>query len=148
MITDKIENIYLYSDIPQKVKDFILNIKPDLPIGRVVLSDDIYVNIETYQTKPVSEAKFEAHKKYIDIQIVASGKEKIAYTCKHNLTENKPYNLEKDIVFYKEPVNGCPEVCLDGTNFVMLLPHEAHAPQICEDNLPAEVKKIVVKIRV
>lgn len=148
MITDKLYNIKIYTDIPQVVKDFVLNIKQDIPFGRIVLSDDIYVNIETYKTKYIDYSKFEAHKKYIDIQFLLSGKELLAYTDKFKLTENQPYSSEKDIIFYNEPVNGYPYVCLDGTNFAVLYPHEAHAPQICADNIPVDVKKVVVKIRV
>ncbi len=148
MIIDKLENMHLYSEIPQTVKDFVAELKPNISLGRVILSDDIYVNIETYKTKLVKDAKFEAHQKYIDIQLLMVGNEKIAYTDKYSLSETLPYDAERDIVFYNEEVKDYPAVCLDGTNFVMLFPHEAHAPQISPNSFPADVKKIVVKIKV
>ena len=147
MITDKLENIDIYSDIPNIVKDFIKNLTKDAELGRLNLSDDIYVNIETYKTKMPADAKFEAHNKYIDIQILLMGNELISYTDKSILTVKTPYNEEKDITFYSEVVNDYSYIRLDGSNFVMLFPHEAHAPQIC-DKIPSDVKKVVVKIKV
>lgn len=147
MITDKLENIDIYSDIPKVAKDFIKKLNIDTKSGRIVLSDDIYANIETYTTKMISDGKFEAHNKYIDIQILLNGRELIYYTGKTELTVNVPYDEEKDITFYSQSVSKYPSIKLDGLNFVMLFPHEAHAPQIC-DRIPSEVKKVVVKIKV
>ena len=50
MITDKLENIDIYSNIPKVAKDFIKKLNIDIKSGRIVLSDDIYANIETYTT--------------------------------------------------------------------------------------------------
>lgn len=147
MITDKIENIDIYSNIPDIAKDFIKHLTKDAKLGRVNLSDNIYVNIETYKTKIPADAQFESHNKYIDIQILLKGSELISYTDKAVLTVKTSYNDEKDIAFYSQPVNYYPYIKLDGSNFLMLFPHEAHAPQICDKN-PSEVKKIVVKIKV
>ena len=147
MITDKLSNVNLYNNIPDIVKDFILNISPDIGLGRITLSDSVYVNVESYITKNICDAKFESHNKYIDIQILSDGVEKIAYAHRSFLTESTPYNSEKDITFYSDKVQGYEDICLNGTNFVMLFPHEAHAPQICADN-QSKVKKIVIKIRV
>ncbi len=77
MITDKLNNIDLYSEIPQVAKDFIKSLTPDIEIGKVVLSDDIYANVETYTTKFPSQGRFEAHDKYTDIQILLKGEEYI-----------------------------------------------------------------------
>lgn len=148
MITDKIENINIYSDIPNVVKDFILKLSKDAPLGRITLSDDIYVNIESYKTKCIEEAKFEAHERYIDIQILLDGTEDIYYTDKLKLTVREPYDDSKDIVFYAENPSGYPKVLLDGSNFAVLFPHEAHAPQVSADSNKTNVKKVVVKIKV
>ncbi len=147
MITDKLENIDIYCNIPNSAKDFIKCLTKSAKLGRVNLSNDIYVNIETYKTKMPADAQFEAHNKYIDIQIILKGNELISYTDKSILTVKTHYNEEKDITFYSEAVNDYPYIKLDGSNFVMLFPHEAHAPQICDES-PSEVKKVVIKIKV
>jgi len=148
MITDKLNMINKYSEIPQIVKKFVTSISPDISPGRIILSNDIYVNVETYKTKSAIDAKFEAHEKYIDIQILLVGYENIYYTDKSCLSVNEPYSESKDIAFYSEKVNNFPKILLDGTNFVMLYPHEAHAPQVCVGDIKCEVKKIVIKIKI
>ena len=38
--------------------------------------ENIYVSVQDYNTKPEEEGKFEAHKKYADIQFIVKGQEK------------------------------------------------------------------------
>ncbi len=147
MIIDKIENISMYKNIPNNVVEFISSLNKDIQLGKHILSDDVYVNVEEYATKSVDIGKFESHKDYIDIQILLSGEEKIYITSKAPLTVLEPYNPTRDIEFYSEDITSYPYVTLDGTNFVMLFPHEAHAPQIALKN-PQKVLKVVAKIKV
>ena len=149
MIYDSLNNITLYSSvIPKEVLDFISTISEGVNEGKYDISESAYANVESYATKLNNAAKFEAHEKYIDIQILLNGKENIYYTNKSDLTVDNPYNSEKDITFYANSVSEYNKITLDGANFVILYPHEAHAPQVCVNNTPLEVKKIVVKIRV
>lgn len=148
MITDKIENVHMYREIPSEVKDFLKNLISTAEAGKVILNDNVYANVEKYLTKNVNNAKFEAHEKYIDIQVLLEGDEYIYFTDKSKLTVKEPYDNSRDIVFYGEDVANYPKIKLDGSNFVMLFPHEAHAPQVCVNNNNSEVKKVVVKIKV
>lgn len=146
MITDKLNNIDLYSEIPQVAKDFIKILTPDIEIGKVVLSDDIYANVETYITKFPSQGRFEAHDKYTDIQILLKGEEYIYVEDRSKLNVDIPYNKEKDITFYKDDIQKSGRVKLDGSNFALLYPCEAHAPQIAAGK-KMQVKKVVVKVK-
>lgn len=148
MIIDKLENIHLYKNIPPAVVDFVKSINKNIPLGKQILSDDIYVNIEQYSTKLLEDAIFEAHDKYIDIQILLDGNESIYLADRTNLDVKIPYDTEKDIVFYSNATSNYPKVNLDGTNFIMIFPHEAHAPQVSIDNKRKNVLKVVVKIKV
>ena len=148
MIIDKISNLNLYDEIPKEVKDFILNCTKNIDQGRVYLSENIYANVDIYTTKKLSEIKFEAHQKYIDIQLLLYGKENIYVTDKSVLTVKSEYNEESDCAFYQENPSEYSKLILDASNFVMLYPHEAHAPQASVNNIPTEVKKIVVKIKI
>ena len=147
MITDNLKNIDLYFNIPEDAKKFIRNLSSDIALGRYILSDDNYANVESYSTKSLSCAKYEAHEKYIDIQILLTGQEKIYYCEKDILTFDTQYDSQKDIAFYKEAVKG-NFVELDGSNFVMLFPHEAHAPQVSAGDVSEKVLKVVIKIKV
>ena len=148
MIIDKIENIHRYHIIPDYAAEFIKKLSAATPEGRYELQGKNYVNVETYQTKKISDAKFEAHNDYIDIQILLMGRENIYYTDRTKLTETAPYNNEKDIVFYKEAVKAANYVTIDGTNFVLIFPNEAHAPQAAISDIPQNVRKAVVKIHI
>lgn len=151
MIFDKLENISLYKNIPVCVQGFLSDLvaQSDVKLGRYELTDDIYVNVESYDTKNISSGKFESHKKYIDIQLLLAGKEQIFITdVNSDLSVLVPYSEEKDIVFYSNNINSANSVVLDGTNFVMLFPHEAHAPQISVDETINNVIKVVAKIKI
>ncbi len=148
MIVDKIEKLKLYKEIPGEVVQFlsVLDIN-NIKLGKRVLSDCIYVNIEEYNTKDIEVASFESHDKYIDIQLLLKGSENIYYASRDNLSIKVPYDEKRDIAFYSDGIQGYPYIKLDGTNFMMIYPHEAHAPQVSSGNLSQKVLKVVVKIK-
>lgn len=146
MITDQIKNIDIYQNIPKDAKDFIKNLSKNIKSDRYELNNGNYANVDIYSTKPLTNGKYEAHEKYIDIQLLISGQEKIYYKNRESLTVKTSYDTEKDIIFYNEKPDR-DFIKLDGSNFIVLFPHEAHAPQICVNN-PEEVFKVVVKIKV
>jgi YhcH/YjgK/YiaL family protein len=148
MIVDKLENVVLYPQIPDYAKNFILNLSKDISLGKKILENDDFANVETYSTKNFEDAKFEIHKKYIDIQLLISGNERIYIKHKNDIPEMPEYNAEKDIAFYSASLNNSDFVTLDGSNFVMIFPWEAHAPQVSLNNSQSEVKKVVLKIKV
>lgn len=147
MIYDKLVNIRNYGILPESVIHFISEISSDIKLGRYEIENGIYANVETYSTKTLNNACYEAHENYVDIQILLNGIEHIYYCQKKCLEIKIPYNKEKDIAFYSDNVEGIKYVLLDGTDFVILFPWEAHAPQVCVDNVPENVLKVVVKIR-
>lgn len=148
MIVDKIENLKLYKEIPSSVVQFISQLNIDnIELGKYILSDDIYVNIEEYETKAIEDAKFESHDKYIDIQLLLKGVEDIYYTSRTGLNVDIPYSENKDITFYSDFVNKYPSIRLDSSNFMMIFPHEAHAPQVSINNSSQKVLKVVAKIK-
>lgn len=149
MIVDKIENLKLYKEIPSEVVQFISNLDiRNIKLGKHILSDSIYVNIEEYNTKDIEVASFESHDKYIDIQLLLFGAENIYYTSKENLNIKTPYDTNRDIAFYSDSVKEYPFIKLDGTNFMMIFPHEAHAPQVSINSSTQKVLKVVAKIKV
>jgi YhcH/YjgK/YiaL family protein len=148
MITDKIENINLYTEIPEYAKEFIKTLSKEIELGRYNLKQNDFANIETYETKLLKNAKFETHNKFIDIQILLTGSEKIYIKNKKDLLETPEYNTEKDISFYTTAINNSDYITLNGTNFVMIYPHEAHAPQVAINECPNKVKKVVLKIKI
>ena len=135
MIIDKLENAHKYPQIPL---DALKKAISGLELGRHELSDSIYINVEEYTTK--TENRFEIHKKYADIQILLEGKERLDY----GYSKPAQYNEDRDFAFFDTDV--VSSIVLDGTNFVMLFPEEAHRPQMAI-NSPAKVKKAVIKVK-
>lgn len=146
MIYDNIENLERYGIVSEKVLRFLHALTPDIATGRYEIDGKCYANIETYNTKPSENAFSEAHKNYIDIQILLAGSEKIEVTDVSGLKIKEEYDSERDIMFFyknAEPVN---TVVLSGGKFALIFPHEAHTPQLMLRDISQVVKKVVVKV--
>lgn len=108
--------------------------------------DNLFITLSEYNTKNPEDAKFEAHRKYIDIQYVVSGSEMVGIAPL--ITQDsvlQPYDATKDIEFVtiKKPlfVNAVP------TRFFIFFPEDAHMPGLKEET-NAPVRKAVVKVRI
>jgi YhcH/YjgK/YiaL family protein len=148
MIADKIDNAGLYGNLSGRLakglevlKDPSLAQKDD---GRYEIDgDDIFYMIQRYTTKKKSEARFEAHKRYIDIQAILSGEETIGCAPADELEVTEPY--KPDVMFLKAPER-YTELHLPAGTFAVFHPSDAHMP--CYHAAPCEVTKAVVKVRV
>ena len=114
----------------------------DLPCGRYDLEDGIYVNVSEYTTK--SGGQFEAHRRYIDVQCILSGEEKIEVAPTESLCITRDYDETADILFGDG--EGESYILRPG-QAIVLLPEEAHKPGLCVD-APVQVKKAVFKVPV
>ena len=115
-----------------------------LPPGRYdIEGDTLYVSISEYMTKNEEEGKFEAHRKYADIQYLVSGEEQIGIIPLKETTETVPYDSSKDIIFLNAPQNNYHLASPD--RFFVFFPGDAHKPGIkISDNI--KVRKVVVKV--
>ena len=107
-----------------------------------ILDEDVYANVQTYTTK--NDAPFEAHRKYIDIQYMISGVEKIGVVDYAECDVKEEYDANRDIEFLKCNSSSEKQVLREG-DFVILFPHDAHQPSLNYEN-ESVVKKVVVKI--
>ena len=145
MIFDKLENLVQYNIVSEKILEFLSGINENTPVGRYVIDDNSYANIEEYNTKAPGNCYFEAHKKYIDIQFLLKGEERLDFTSIDGLKAREAYNAEKDIVFFEDRQEA-GSVKLSGNYFALLLPQDAHRPQMNYTGVSQPVKKVVVKI--
>ena len=104
----------------------------------------IYAIVQDYETKPESEGRYESHHRYIDIQFVVSGRERIGWVCRDSLKRGE-YDEGKDLEFHE--ATGTLFDVPAGT-FVILAPHDAHMPCIHPADGPSRVRKVVVKVMV
>lgn len=151
MIFDSLKNSELYYGVNKNFKEAFEFIKKateeNLPVGRYELKgNDLFAMIQEYNTKSPEEAKAEAHRKYIDIQYIISGIEKMEVYNISKAETDIAYSEEKDCEFFKN--YEIPSVCiLQNEEYAILFPEDIHRPGMAYDN-PAAVKKIVVKVAV
>jgi biofilm protein TabA len=91
-----------------------------------------------------SEAKLEAHRKYIDIQYVIAGTDEMGWKpaadCKMIDTE---YDADKDIMFFNDQPDSWTQV--PAGSFVIFFPQDAHAPLVGSGEIHKAVLKIAVE---
>jgi YhcH/YjgK/YiaL family protein len=102
-----------------------------------------FVVVQEYYGKQKSDAFYESHKKYTDIQYIIEGEEVIGLTALDKLKIKEPYNEENDIAFYD--FDGGDYLKASPEKFFLFFPEDAHRPSITTGD-SILVKKIVVKI--
>lgn len=107
--------------------------------------DNVYAPVSEYLTKNPQDAKFEAHREYIDIQYVISGKELIGIAPASSLKEIlSPYDEVKDVEFMT--VTDAVNRNADRGRFFILFPDDLHSPGL-KDGENSTVRKVVVKVK-
>jgi len=152
MKKDNIKNANLYYDLSKFVEAGLKYLEntdfSSVENGKYeILGNDVYALVQDYSSKPKSEGKFEAHKKYIDIQYIIKGEEQMGCADVSDFTDATEYSEEKDIVFL-EPKTDCNQefIKVKENEFIIFYPQDAHMPSISVDN-SAYVKKVVVKVK-
>jgi YhcH/YjgK/YiaL family protein len=119
--------------------------KPGFVEKRVIAGENVYAMHQVYTTKPVSQARFEAHRKYIDLQIIWKGRESIAVVPVQGLKVVTPYDAGNDIEFYK--FFRSTSLIMQPGIVAVLFPSDAHAPCLT-DARSRVVFKTVVKVKI
>ena len=102
--------------------------------------EDVFFNLDEYETKPTQ--KLEAHKKYIDIQVVITGEEYMGYTNIENTSVSEKYDEKRDVMFLNGSVD---KILATNKNFIIFYPEDAHMPALSVTE-PKKVKKAIFKI--
>lgn len=110
-----------------------------------ILGDKIFFSIQDYQTKNIDEAKLEAHKKYVDIEYMIEGEEKIGICYVDECSPVSEYDENKDIVFLNANDSDVKFISLVKGEHFICTPVAAHMSSLTLDN-PSHVKKAVVKV--
>ena len=106
---------------------------------------EVFAIHQVNSTKPTSQARFEAHREYIDLQYIWEGEEIIAITSPEELMTIVPYDNKKDIIFYKYFDSSF--LIMKPESLAILYPYDVHAPGIEFKRLQL-VKKTVIKVKV
>ena len=148
MIIDKIENAHIYKIIGERIRKSFEYIKSTdlktLPTGKYEIDgDNIFALVSEYKTKPESEGKLEAHRKYIDVQYVISGEELMGFAPFGKQQILEPYKEENDIVFFTGDKSFTK---VSEGMFAIFFPEDVHMPGISTGKI-SDVKKLVIKVR-
>jgi biofilm protein TabA len=117
----------------------------NMPAGRYPIDGDrCFVNVTDAKTKSPDVVQIEAHKKYIDLQYMATNAELMGLISTANAKEIKPYNEKKDVVNYSG--DKVKFYTLSGKTFFLLFPGELHKASIWTKGEETTGRKIVFKI--
>ncbi|MGN6396980.1 MAG: YhcH/YjgK/YiaL family protein [Mucilaginibacter sp.] len=105
--------------------------------------DNAYASVTEAPSKELDKASWESHKKYIDLQYVIKGKERIDVANAGTATVIKPYDAAKDVANYT--ATGTSYTAEPGV-FFLFFPQNAHRPNIKVPGYDT-VKKLVIKIK-
>ena len=151
MIFDLVKNAYLYKNVLPNILEVLekgsVYTKDNYPVGRVDIDgDNLFLNLNTYETHFREEAFSEAHQQYVDVMYMVEGEE-IIYVkpTEKLLSVTKPYDSKIDALLAKLDDDAIPVRLCEGS-FIVLFPQDSHAPGCCVDT-PKSVKKIVAKIK-
>lgn len=147
MIVDNIKNVNLYFGMNERVKKALEFLQASdfdsMEAGKYEIDgDNVFAFVQEYETRLLEDSQWEAHRKYMDIQYVAKGKEQIGYAYINNLTVKKEYDQKDDYLLLNG--DGNMIMCNEGT-FMILDKDDAHMPGVAVDK-QQPMKKVVIKV--
>lgn len=150
MIVDKIKNIKAYTGLSANICKALELLKNTdfsaVKDGKYEVSDKMFYIVQRYVSQPFNDGKIEAHKKYIDVQYIASGAEIIGHAFLDDLVLMQDYDIATDCMFYQRP-NYATAIHLQAGDFCVFYPHDGHMPCRYLD-AAGDILKVVVKIEV
>lgn len=146
MVFDRIEEQEKYYGLHKDLEDAFAFLAEGvlLPLGRYELTNGMYAMVSEGDTQPLDTRQFEAHRKYIDLQYVFGGAERMAWAHIQELEEATPYDDEKDFLLF---TGEGTTVKVKPGSFYILFPSDGHKCT-CHRDEQKHYKKIVVKIPV
>ena len=138
-----IEDAKKYFEITNEAIELLNGANGDTENKRYDFGEFCYVNVQSCDTKEETPL-MEAHEKYVDIQYLIDGDEKIYYTPKAGLGIIKPYSEGGDAALYEFDEKS-ESVLYTSGEAIILYPEEAHLPNRAAQE-PKTIKKAVIKV--
>jgi biofilm protein TabA len=146
MISDELTNAGLYGALgPGIARGLRFLSETDLaslaPGTHELEGKRLFALVSDYAPKPVAECRWEAHRRYIDLQYMVSGIERMGIAPTSHMKETD-YQADRDLV----RLEGAGDFLTFGAGqFMILWPGDAHMPGVAT-NAPGVARKVVVKI--
>ncbi len=103
--------------------------------------DQLFALVQEYTTRAADQCVWEAHRRYVDVQLVVTGAERMGVAALGQLREREAYDSARDVAFF-EP--GSEFVTIRAGMFAIFGPEDVHSPCHAAGQ-PALVRKVVVK---
>ncbi len=150
MIFDKLDNARLYYGMGKKFEDAFEFLKKtdfsNMPAGvysTMIDGEETPFKVKRYDSRPITDCKFEKHEHCIDLQYIVSGREYFCYAPYGDDLIRVGDNLSDDCVYYKDVGS---RVELKQGMFAMALTNDVHMPELRIGDEPVPVVKAIVKI--
>lgn len=108
---------------------------------------NIFAQIIDMTTRDAAENRPEVHRRYLDIQFLAWGEEKIGVAIDTGNNQISESLLEqRDIIFYHDSEHESFIEMIPG-NYALFFPQDVHPPG-CNKSIATPIRKIVVKVAI
>ncbi|EDX7314616.1 DUF386 domain-containing protein [Salmonella enterica subsp. enterica serovar Alabama] len=108
---------------------------------------NIFAQIIDMTTRDAAENRPEVHRRYLDIQFLAWGEEKIGVAIDTGNNQISESLLEqRDIIFYHDSEHESFIVMIPGS-YALFFPQDVHRPG-CNKSIATPIRKIVVKVAI
>ena len=149
MIVDHLGNRSVDGQVAPRVRQALDYLRETdmtaVALGRHELDGDRLIAIvQEYVTKPADRCIWEAHRRYVDVQYVVHGTERIGHAALAGCGERAAYDSGRDVALY-DP--GTEFVTLTAGMLAILGPDDVHAPGAAVDE-PRAVRKVVMKVAI
>lgn len=137
-----------YSPVLVKGLDWLKNTDiKKLELGRHdIEGDDIFALVQDVTTKKLADARPEAHKKYLDVQFVVDGQEKMGFVPDFGTEKVVEAHDDKDLYFYAPEIKDESFVLATPGSYVIFFPEDIHRPCCAVNDEPTRELKVVVKV--
>ena len=107
--------------------------------------NNIKMNLGKYFTKSENEKFWESHKKYLDVQIMINGTEKVAINDIRDM-EVKSFDEERDLTILEG--DKAFDIIMKTGDVLVFFPNDVHKPElnVSENDDSGNIRKIVTKV--
>jgi YhcH/YjgK/YiaL family protein len=146
MIVDRLGNRSVDGHVPPRVRQALEYLRTTdmaaVALGRHDIDGDrLFALVQEYQTRPPTDCVWEAHRRYVDVQYIVRGVERMGHAALPDMVPRLAYDEQKDVALF-EP--GSRFVTLTAGMFAIFGPNDVHSPCVAADR-PQPVRKVVVK---
>ena len=114
---------------------------------RIDLAGGSFALEQVYLAKPRADVFLESHRKYIDVQLILSGTERMEVIDISRLTVEQPYLAERDLVKYADTAS-TSYLRMEAGNVAIFFPVDGHLSTLLPEAGSVLVRKSVVKVPV